>query len=138
MSSKIKYAESENRNRLRLSSSSPYRFGSFFFFLNIILEAIFPTTTTSISIDNIRAEQRRLEALKLYYRVLQAMCIAESQIQHPNNLTYLLTNERFHQCMLACSAELVIATHKTVTMLFPAVLERTGITAFDLIKRNSA
>ncbi|KAL4570058.1 hypothetical protein LXL04_025708 [Taraxacum kok-saghyz] len=104
----------------------------------IILEAIFPTTTptttTTSTIDNIWAEQRRLEALKLYYRVLQAMCTAESQIQHPNNLTSLLTNERFHRCMLACSAELVIATHKTVTMLFPAVLERTGITAFDLSK----
>lgn len=36
--------------------------------------------------------------------------------------------------MLACSAELVLATHKTITMLFPAVLERTGITAFDLSK----
>ncbi|RZC71263.1 hypothetical protein C5167_034445 [Papaver somniferum] len=36
--------------------------------------------------------------------------------------------------MLACSAELVLATHKTVTMLFPAVLERTGITVFDLSK----
>ncbi|CAL5419625.1 unnamed protein product [Camellia sinensis] len=36
--------------------------------------------------------------------------------------------------MLACSVELVLATHKTATMLFPAVLERTGITAFDLSK----
>ncbi|KAI8555902.1 hypothetical protein RHMOL_Rhmol05G0211000 [Rhododendron molle] len=31
-------------------------------------------------------------------------------------------------------AELVLATHKTLTMLFPAVLERTGITAFGLTK----
>lgn len=110
----------------------------------IILEAIFPSCgpgeycagslqTTSL-MDNIWAEQRRLEALKLYYRVLQTMCIAESQILHANNLTSLLTNERFHRCMLACSAEVVLATHKTVTMLFPAVLERTGITAFDLSK----
>jgi retinoblastoma-like protein 1 len=36
--------------------------------------------------------------------------------------------------MIACSAELVLATHKTVTMMFPAVLEKTGITAFDLSK----
>lgn len=111
----------------------------------IILEAIFPSSglgdrnvisnmhSTNL-MDNAWAEQRRLEALKLYYRVLQAMCTAESQILHGNNLTSLLTNERFHRCMLACSAELVLATHKTVTMLFPAVLERTGITAFDLSK----
>ncbi|KDP40561.1 hypothetical protein JCGZ_24560 [Jatropha curcas] len=111
----------------------------------IILEAIFPSSalgercvTGSLQstnlLDNIWAEQRRLEALKLYYRVLEAMCTAEAQILHATNLTSLLTNERFHRCMLACSAELVLATHKTVTMLFPAVLERTGITAFDLSK----
>ncbi|MCD7466146.1 Retinoblastoma- protein 1 [Datura stramonium] len=112
---------------------------------HIILEAIFPSSgpgehyaagsLQSMSLmDNIWAEQRRSEALKLYYRVLQTMCIAESQILHATNLTSLLTNERFHRCMLACSAELVLATHKTVTMLFPAVLERTGITSFDLSK----
>ncbi|KAK4253867.1 hypothetical protein QN277_010487 [Acacia crassicarpa] len=111
----------------------------------IILQAIFPSSplgerclTGSLQsanlMDNVWAEQRRLEALKLYYRVLEAMCRAEAQVRHAINLTSLLTNERFHRCMLACSAELVLATHKTVTMLFPAVLERTGITAFDLSK----
>ncbi|XP_060178907.1 retinoblastoma-related protein 1 isoform X1 [Lycium barbarum] len=112
---------------------------------HIILEAIFPSSgpgehyaagslQSTCLMDNIWAEQRRSEALKLYYRVLQTMCVAESQILHATNLTSLLTNERFHRCMLACSAELVLATHKTVTMLFPAVLERTGITSFDLSK----
>ncbi|XP_015894766.1 retinoblastoma-related protein isoform X1 [Ziziphus jujuba] len=111
----------------------------------IILEAIFPGSALGDScvtgslhsanlMDNVWAEQRRLEAVKLYFRVLEAMCRAEAQILHAPNLTSLLTNERFHRCMLACSAELVLATHKTVTMLFPAVLERTGITAFDLSK----
>ncbi|KAK4486358.1 hypothetical protein RD792_009030, partial [Penstemon davidsonii] len=105
--------------------------------VQIILEAIFPTSgpgQCGSFMDNIWAEQRHLEAMKLYYRVLQAICTAESQILHAKNLTSLLTNERFHRCMLACSAELVLATHKTVTMLFPTVLERTGITAFDLSK----
>ncbi|XVF00180.1 hypothetical protein REPUB_Repub03eG0262900 [Reevesia pubescens] len=110
---------------------------------HIILEAIFPSNhersiTGSLQsanlMDNIWMEQRRLEALKLYYRVLEAMCTAEAQILHAPNLTSLLTNERFHRCMLACSAELVLATHKTATMLFPTVLDRTGITAFDLSK----
>ncbi|ERN06336.1 retinoblastoma-related protein [Amborella trichopoda] len=108
----------------------------------IILEAIFPSAPygdrcglqSATLMDTVWAEQRRMEALKLYFRVLLAMCRAESQILHNNNLTSLLTNERFHRCMLACSAELVLATHKTVTMMFPAVLERTGITAFDLSK----
>ncbi|KAM7268912.1 hypothetical protein ACFE04_011078 [Oxalis oulophora] len=110
----------------------------------IILEAIFPSMNlgdrcstglpSANLMDNIWAEQRRLEALKLYYRVLESLCKAESQILQGNNLTSILNNERFHRCMLACSAELVLATHKSVTMLFPAVLERTGITAFDLSK----
>nr|QYW07157.1 retinoblastoma-related protein 2 [Dimocarpus longan] len=102
----------------------------------IILEAVFPSSSLQSAnlMDNIWAEQRRLEALRFYYRVLQAMCTAEAQLLHATNLTSLLTNERFHRCMLACSAELVLATHKTVTMLFPAVLDRTGITAFDLSK----
>ncbi|XP_007010834.2 PREDICTED: retinoblastoma-related protein [Theobroma cacao] len=110
---------------------------------HIILEAIFPSNhersvTGSLQganlMDDIWMEHRRLEALKLYYRVLEAMCTAEAQILHATNLTSLLTNERFHRCMLACSAELVLATHKTATMLFPTVLDRTGITAFDLSK----
>ncbi|XP_074273399.1 retinoblastoma-related protein-like isoform X1 [Silene latifolia] len=112
---------------------------------HIILEAIFPNNVlgercttgdlpSSTLVDSIWAQQRQQESLKLYYRVLEAMCIAEAQILNANNLTSLLTNERFHRCMLACSAELVLATHKTVTMLFPAVVEKTGITAFDLSK----
>ncbi|EPS57328.1 hypothetical protein M569_17490, partial [Genlisea aurea] len=103
----------------------------------IILEAIFPSSVPGQKaslMDNIWAEQRRMEAMKLYFKVLQAICTAESQTLHANNLTSLLTNERFHRCMLACSAELVLATHKTVTMLFPSVLDKTGITAFDLSK----
>ncbi|CAH8359941.1 unnamed protein product [Eruca vesicaria subsp. sativa] len=112
---------------------------------HVILEAIFPNSSFGDRcaggslqpvnlMDDIWAEQRRLEAMKLYYRVLEAMCKAEAQILHAKNLNSLLTNERFHRCMLACSAELVLATHKSITMLFPAVLERTGITAFDLCK----
>uniref|UniRef100_A0ACD5Y271 Uncharacterized protein n=1 Tax=Avena sativa TaxID=4498 RepID=A0ACD5Y271_AVESA len=110
----------------------------------IILGAIFTGSSfgerlcTSVrntnGMDAIWTEQRKMEALKLYYRVLESMCRAESQILSGSNLTSLLSNERFHRCMIACSAELVLATHKTVTMMFPAVLEKTGITAFDLSK----
>lgn len=110
----------------------------------IILGAIFTGSSfgermcTSLrntsGMDAIWTEQRKMEALKLYYRVLESMCRAESQILSGSNLTSLLSNERFHRCMIACSAELVLATHKTVTMMFPAVLEKTGITAFDLSK----
>ncbi|KAI3921651.1 hypothetical protein MKW92_042211 [Papaver armeniacum] len=87
---------------------------------------------SAILMDSIWAKQWKMEGLKLYYRVLEAFCRAESQRLHGSNLTSLLTNERFHRCSLACYAELVLATHWIVTMLFPGVLEGTGITAFDL------
>ncbi|XP_015698098.1 retinoblastoma-related protein 2 isoform X2 [Oryza brachyantha] len=112
--------------------------------VSIILEAIFPTKSVdrgaSIGLncanafDTPWAEARKMEASKLYYRVLEAICRAESQNNNKNNLTPLLSNERFHRCLIACSAELVLATHKTVIMMFPAVLESTGLTAFDLSK----
>lgn len=112
---------------------------------NIILEAIFPSNSfgercgsgalqTTNLMDSNWAEERKSEALKLYYRVLATICRAESKMQNGNNVPSLLSNERFHRCMLACAAELVLATHNTVIMIFPAVLERTGITAFDLSK----
>ncbi|XP_072980784.1 retinoblastoma-related protein-like [Typha angustifolia] len=112
---------------------------------NIILEAIFPSSSVgersisgtlhyANSFDTTWAKERKMEALKLYYKVLEAICKSESQLLNGNNLTSLLSNERFHRCMLACSAELVLATHKTVIMMFPVVLETTGLTAFDLSK----
>ncbi|CAK9855657.1 unnamed protein product [Sphagnum jensenii] len=108
----------------------------------VLLESIFPSNGLGSwrrvegngQEDSVWAEQRRLEALKLYYRVVGAMCRSEAQRLQNSNLTSLLSNERFHRCMIACSAELVLATHKTVTMTFPAVLEPAGITAFDLSK----
>ncbi|KAK6945425.1 Retinoblastoma-associated protein, B-box [Dillenia turbinata] len=59
-------------------------------------------------------------------------------LQNANLMDNIWAKERRMEamklCMFACSAEIVLATDKTVTMLFPAVLERTGITAFDLSK----
>jgi retinoblastoma-like protein 1 len=108
---------------------------------HIILEAIFHNSN---SFDISWAKERKLEASKLYYRVLESICRSELNLLKSrnennnnggtNNLAQLLSNERFHRCMLACSAELVLATHKTVLMMFPAVLEATGLTPFDLSK----
>ncbi|XP_078175656.1 retinoblastoma-related 1 isoform X1 [Carex rostrata] len=100
----------------------------------MILRSIFNPTSR---LDPIWAEQRKTEAQKLYYKVLEATCLAESGLRNGSkvaDLVPLLANERFHRCMLACSAELVLATHKTVALMFPAVLEKTGITAFDMSK----
>ncbi|CAL1387169.1 unnamed protein product [Linum trigynum] len=106
----------------------------------VMLEALFPSNAmgeegvcgslqSTSTVDNIWIEQRRQEVLKIYYKVLDAMCTA-----YGTNLTSLLTKERFHRCMLVCSAELVLSARKTVTMLlFPAILEQSDITAFALI-----
>ncbi|KAG0563583.1 hypothetical protein KC19_8G043100 [Ceratodon purpureus] len=123
-----KYFQSGDRN---IASDVKYR-------ADVILGAIFQARNwrgarETGSMDNLWADQRRLEALKLYYKALGTICKAEAQRLRSHHLTFL-SNERFHRCMLACSAELVLASHKTVTMTFPAVLEPTGITAFDLSK----
>ncbi|EFJ10031.1 hypothetical protein SELMODRAFT_451523 [Selaginella moellendorffii] len=106
-----------------------------------LLEAIFPVypqgswrATLHSSGSSEWTVQRRSEASKLYYRVLTALCRAEFLRLQSKNLTSVLTSEKFHRCMLACSAELVLAAHKTIILAFPAVLEPTGITAFDLSK----
>ncbi|CAM8990575.1 unnamed protein product [Rhodiola kirilowii] len=112
---------------------------------NIILGAIFPTSEAgnlcisgSLNIGSLIgsswADERRSEALKLYLGVLESVCKTESKKMDGKNLSGLLANERFHRCMLACSAELVSARYLTSSILFPVVLDKTGITAFDLTK----
>ncbi|CAI5957116.1 unnamed protein product [Closterium sp. NIES-65] len=80
------------------------------------------------------AEQRRQETVKLYYRVLLRMCTSESLRINSQNLTPLLDNDRFHRALLACSAELVLASHKATAHAFPAVLAPAGVSAFDMDK----
>lgn len=117
--------------------------------VQVLTAAIFPGEHAGVSTW---AQERRLEVTKLYYRVLEAMCRAEAARRHPGggrgvnagsgssitaitaNLTPLLSNDKFHRCMIACAAQLVLATHKTVTVTFAAVLAAAGVTAFDLSK----
>ncbi|KAJ9132913.1 hypothetical protein P3X46_033732 [Hevea brasiliensis] len=111
---------------------------------NILVTALFPTSrfdqrfiSTLYRINLIESswsEQRRSQALKLYYIVLEAVCESEAQKLNTNDLSGLLANERFHRCLLACSAELVSAMQTGISMLLPLIFERTGITAFDLSK----
>ncbi|KAK4846889.1 hypothetical protein QYF36_023020 [Acer negundo] len=112
---------------------------------NILLEAIFPRTssrdlfiTWSIQnvnfMDSLTSEEKRIEALKLYYKVLESICTSEAKKCSAKDLSWLLSNDKFHRCMLACAAELVLTAHTRVNLLFPEVLERIGITAFDMSK----
>ncbi|KAL5797329.1 hypothetical protein ACOSQ2_002149 [Xanthoceras sorbifolium] len=112
---------------------------------NIVLEAILPRTrcrdlfiTWSIQnvnfMDSLTTEQKRIEALKLYYKVLESTCASEAKKSSAKDLSWLMRNDKFHRCMLACAAELVLTAHTRVNLLFPLVLERIGITAFDMSK----
>ncbi|KAF9589844.1 hypothetical protein IFM89_028779 [Coptis chinensis] len=65
----------------------------------------------------------------IYYKFLEAI-LTSLELWSP-----LLTNEEFHRSLLACSAELVLIDSGLYsTLLFPMVLKRCGITAFDVCK----
>ncbi|CAL1374366.1 unnamed protein product [Linum trigynum] len=96
----------------------------------VVEEGVLRSFRSTNTVDYIWLAQRRQEVLKIYYKVLEAMCTV-----YGANLTSLLTKTRFHKCMLACSAELVLAARKTAKMLlFPAILEQSDITAFELVE----
>ncbi|CAI5484133.1 unnamed protein product [Closterium sp. Yama58-4] len=59
---------------------------------------------------------------------------AATSVAAAKNLTPLLDNDRFHRALLACSAELVLASHKATAHTFPAVLAPAGVSAFDMDK----
>ncbi|XP_055961663.1 retinoblastoma-related protein-like isoform X2 [Mercurialis annua] len=112
---------------------------------NIVLSALFPTSRlaeqrvlTTLQdlnlMESLWSEQRRSEAIKLYYKVLESICQSETEKSKPSDLSGLLGNERFHRCLLSCSAELVSAADTGNGMLLSMLFERTGITAFDLCK----
>lgn len=79
-------------------------------------------------------ELRRQETVKLYYRVLGRLCSAEAERVRGQDLTALLANERFHRSLLACCAELVLASHKATAHTFPSILAPAGVSAFDMDK----
>jgi len=78
--------------------------------------------------------QRREEAVKVYYRVLEAVLLGEERRTGSCNMTTLLSSNSFHCCLLACSFEVVVACYRMITMPFPAILERLGLKAFDIFK----
>lgn len=92
-------------------------------------EAVFPDED-----DGGIMSQRREEAVKVYYRVLEAVLLGEERRTGVANITGLLNSNSFHRCLLACAAEVIIACYKMIVMPFPEVLERLGLKAFDIFK----
>lgn len=110
---------------------------------NIILEALFPSRQKIVNwsllnvnlMDNLWTGEETKEAMKLYYKVLESICNSEAKkLSGGGDLSGLLTNEKFHRCMLACAAELISAVHIKVGVVLTVAMQRTGITAFDMSK----
>lgn len=99
------------------------------------------------------AQQRRVEALQLYYHALEAILVQEEQrlrgtageetgvesgasssAAEPPDLTTLLTSATFHKTLLCVALEVVAASYKVYQLAFPAVPERMGLKPFDLCK----
>eukprot|EP00803_Ostreobium_quekettii_P002899 evm.model.scf_783.2 EVM.evm.TU.scf_783.2 scf_783:20045-36081(-) len=75
-----------------------------------------------------------LMAVKVFYKVLEAVLRAEEERACQKDFTSLLTSESFNRCLLGCSAEVVAEAHRMPAYTFPFVLHRLAITPFDFSK----
>eukprot|EP00898_Chlorokybus_atmophyticus_P003593 jgi/Chlat1/4234/Chrsp27S04309 len=88
--------------------------------------AVFPTES---------ALRHRLEAICLYYHVLEGVLKAEQERLGPaGDLTPLLTKDAFHAALLACASEVVAAAYQMASPQFPITCDRAGIKPFDMCK----
>jgi retinoblastoma-like protein 1 len=84
--------------------------------------------------------QRQTLTIKLYYRILEAILLAEeTRLKKEKgvsevNFTVLLNNDKFHKSLLACCLEIVIVSHKIVEMTFPHSLHLLELQPFDFCK----
>lgn len=60
--------------------------------------------------------ERREEAVKLYYRVLESMLRMEQAASGARDFSALLRSSTFHACLLACSFEMVVAAYRMATL----------------------
>ncbi|XP_022791806.1 retinoblastoma-associated protein-like isoform X3 [Stylophora pistillata] len=75
-------------------------------------------------------------AKKLYYRVMEAMLLAEEKRLSCSDFSALLNSEAFHVSLLACSLEVVMADKglSWPTLAFPWILGILKLEAFDFFK----
>lgn len=75
-------------------------------------------------------------AKKLYYRVMEAMLLAEEKRLSFSDFSALLNSETFHVSLLACSLEVVMADKglSWPTLAFPWILGILKLEAFDFFK----
>lgn len=74
------------------------------------------------------------QGIKVYWHVLEAMLRAEEGRARLPAACSLLTRWSFHQCLLACSFELVAASYRMGLLSFPAIPAKLALKPFDLSK----
>ncbi len=74
------------------------------------------------------------QALKLYWHVLESMLRSEERSSGVAGIASLVTRWSFHQCLLACSFEILVACYRMGSLSFPKVAERLRLQPFDMTK----
>ncbi|KAF8058436.1 RBR2 [Scenedesmus sp. PABB004] len=85
-------------------------------------------------VQQVVAQERRDEGVKLYWHVLQAMLAAEEARAGLPAAAELVSRAGFHACLLACAFEVVAATYRMGLLSFPAIPAKLGLRPFDLVK----
>lgn len=80
------------------------------------------------------AEKRKREGIALYFHILEAMLVFEEKRAGPKILLSLLLNKDLHVSLVAFAFEVLSDCYKMTALSFPTVLNRLGISAFDLCK----
>lgn len=69
--------------------------------------------------------------------MLESILLSEGRTAGQAGVSALVTRWSFHQCVLACAFELVVASYRMGSLSFPAVLERLQLQPFDMVKMVS-
>mmetsp|Transcript_28732 Transcript_28732/g.55055 ORF Transcript_28732/g.55055 Transcript_28732/m.55055 type:complete len:1129 (+) Transcript_28732:326-3712(+) len=78
--------------------------------------------------------QRRQQAVRLYYSVLESQLSSETKRKGHSNFNKLLLNESYHRALLACACEVVQGVVCDTRLNFPEIPKRLNICTFEMIK----
>ncbi|XP_011313667.1 retinoblastoma-like protein 1 isoform X2 [Fopius arisanus] len=79
-------------------------------------------------------KKRLILAQTLFYKVLEMILTDEKKIKPDYDITNLLTNEVFLQCLFACCLEIVIWSYKNKDRTFPWILNALKVEPYNFYK----
>ncbi|XP_063972446.1 retinoblastoma-like protein 1 isoform X2 [Diachasmimorpha longicaudata] len=80
------------------------------------------------------SKKRLILAQTLFYKVLERILTDEKRIKPDYDITNLLTNEVFLQCLFACCLEIVIWSYKNKDRTFPWILNALNVEPYNFYK----